>query len=684
MATKYCDQGLYPAYAASPTFGTCQEGDGTAIGIATSASVSIDLTGMTAAAGNTFTVGGAVLTCVASGAAANQFNAAASASALATALASAINAATNAIVVTGGSNPLLGWRAAQLRDVCYATASGNTLNIQTRAGSEAYNATSFFAAVSSGFTGGSVNAQFSGGAGGAWGYFINNATIWPSGAAAGAYGVFCGTQPIAGVASGGDVIKVRSANRTINFTANATYTIATAAMGSRTAPVTFDIDDGTAWPADGANPTLTFAVSAAVNGQGFVIQPASAAYFHLRAKKSAAGVRNLRFQVTPTNTMSTQNIAVYFGPPYRMDNVDFLGLLNGTFAARAILTNTSGSVAPMASLRTQLYGCRWTWGDTTGAAVSPINTTANSTFAVDLYSPEFDVGAGSVSAINLLGMSITGTMSFNMYSPKFTNFPVGSKLKASASIGTSSVFQVNIFSPILGGITDFRPAFSQNGGTVAPGGEYGAQGVYMYSRAGGRDFLIDTSAGFCSWISTASYPYNNARLLDGTTGWSMRLIPSTSTGVNQTMSPATPFKGMPFSKINSIGTDGARTINFEFAIEKTLAATYTKRDFSFLIEYEDATTGAREVFSTYDPDGAALSSSATVWQSGDVVDPADSVRRLALVESGTTYYHSKFAMSITTPTAVKAGSEITVWPCSHSVTTGVSVGIIIDPEFSVT
>ena len=76
---KYLDHGIYASHAASPTWGAAQEGDGTDLGAATCATVDIDLSAATATAGNTFTIMGALLTCVASGAGNNQFNAGAGA-----------------------------------------------------------------------------------------------------------------------------------------------------------------------------------------------------------------------------------------------------------------------------------------------------------------------------------------------------------------------------------------------------------------------------------------------------------------------------------------------------------------------------------------------------------------------------------------------------------------------------
>lgn len=681
MAAKYVDQGggLYPTYAASPTFGTCQDGDGTAIGAATSATCSIDLTGFSAAAGNTLTIGGAILTCVASGAAANQFNAGSGAT-LAANIASAINAATNTITVTGASNPLLGWRAAQLRDVCYASASGATLQIQTRAGSASYNSTSFFAAVSSGFTGGTINQQFTGGAGGAWGYWISNASMWPSSQAAGAYGAFAATAPIAGLINSGDVVNVRAANRTINMPSNVLTTVAPAAMGSRSSYAVFNIDDGTVWPADGSNPTLTFAVSTNGNNQGITISPNSASYFHLKAKRYASGQRNLIFQATPTGSQSLASLKLAYGPAYRMENVDFVGLASGSNYAKAVLVN--GNAAPFSPLYTALSGLRFVWGNTSGSSTYFIDSNGNSTFRVDFFGCEFDAGSGSVTPQNVTNVgSQSGPNVFNFNGHKFSNFPLSSRIRSDVTTLTAQPFTLTFRDCDLGNISDLRPVFTSVGSTVLCGGELGMQGIYLSNSFNGRDFMADTPEGYAAWISTANYPYNNAKLLDGATGWSLRMVPTNSSGSNQTTSQLNPFKSPALSKINGIGSDGVRTITVEYALEKTLA--YTGKDISLLVQYQDATTGERRFFDTYDSSGGALTASSTVWQYGDVVDPADSVRRLVYTEGGGTLYHSKYAFSVVTPTAVKAGTEITVWVRLHSPSTGISIGLFVDPEFTI-
>ena len=263
MANYYCEPKPYPAYTATPpNTSTAYDGDGLAKGLATPAYVTIDLTAYTADAGDTVVVGGATLTCVASGAGANQFNAG-SGSTLATNLASAINAATNTVNAAATD-----WSTPQLRNACYGSASGANLTIQTRAGSAVYNSNTSWKVVSTGLTGGSqLDATFANGASGAWGYLFNDyddSTIWPQAIAVGAYGVgrvssgsvvasLAGPTAATGISVSNDIIHVRCNGKTLTLSA-----VAASGNVSVTCdrPAFFLFDDGTEWSGDSGYYTL--------------------------------------------------------------------------------------------------------------------------------------------------------------------------------------------------------------------------------------------------------------------------------------------------------------------------------------------------------------------------------------------------------------------------------------------
>jgi len=289
MANFYVQHGLYPAYTATPSAiapaaGAAQEGDGLAIGLSTSAYATIDCTSLTAAAGNTISVCGATLTCVASGATTNQFNAGSGAT-LATNLAAAINRTTNTSKVNAAATS---WTAPFVQNALYASVSGAVLTVQTRAGSAIYNANALWQITSATITGYGSAVQFSGGASGAWGYITNNSTtattIWPSGVAAWTYGIgknADNTAPLAGpLTTVNDYVFIRSGT-------TASSNVVLTSLANNVTNLTFAyatnyvVDDGTIWTADAAvtitgnstnnSPTITGIASTAslVVGQTF-------------------------------------------------------------------------------------------------------------------------------------------------------------------------------------------------------------------------------------------------------------------------------------------------------------------------------------------------------------------------------------------------------------------------------
>lgn len=280
--TYYCQPRLYPAYSATPSGSgfplPAQDGDGgdaTHTGLAVSATLSVDLTGISASAGALFGLAGVTLTCVASGATSVQFNAG-TGSTLAQNLASAINAATGAVNAAAS-----GWTQPQLRNAVYASYSGNVLYIQTRAGSAIYNANTNWQTSYTGFTGGTVSsAQFSGGVSGAWGYLFNaeeDGILWPSSAAKYSYGCMfvsanagCIAGPIAALTFN-DQIRIRSSMGGASYTMTCgTASVAPNLTITQTAKLL--VDNGTTWTAD-TNTTLTLnAVSGVGSAIGFYLR----------------------------------------------------------------------------------------------------------------------------------------------------------------------------------------------------------------------------------------------------------------------------------------------------------------------------------------------------------------------------------------------------------------------------
>lgn len=658
--TKYLDHGLYPVWTATPAAGVCQDGDGTAIGTANVATASIDLSAYTASAGNTITIGGALLTCVASGAGANQFNAG-SGTTLATNLATAINQTsnTNVIVTTGASNPMLGWSTnTKLQDMLYATASGTVLNLQTRMGSAAFNASSFFSVISSGLTGGTLNAQFSGGAGGAWGYLFNTTTFGKSAIGVAGYGCWASTKSFAGSMDPGDVIKVRA--KTITLVANQGGGVTFSAMGTISQPVVFDIDDGTTWPADAPNPYLKIAGSYTGNTTfGFI--PSVNTFAHIKGKRYTSITndslkRNLIFETTGSGgSVSGFFIQVgHAGVTWENLFMDAPGVGTGCFTQ---LRYTSGAGA---AFRTRFVGCRQAWA-TPGGSGGFISTGINGNAQVALDSHEFVLYSATAPMPNLIQVfSGSGVVNLRVTDAKFIGFPVGSSLLGGSNnpaAGSEIIFKNCDF----GGISVRGPILS-GASNVTISNEM----ISSESKYGLRDFFVDKRNGFCEWNSQTTMPTATARLLDGSTPWS---IYATTTNQTTNIGKTTPFEVPAINKINTLAT-GDRTVTMNFAVDSSLA--WNRGDISFLVLYQDS-TGAIRYVDTYDPTGtlAFAADTTTVW---------------SVESSGQVLYNSKTLnkkqISITC-TDIPLGAEISIIIRLHTAVDVSGKGVLIDPEIRV-
>jgi hypothetical protein len=660
MATKYLDHGLYPAYTATPSAGVALDGDGTAQGVATPATATIDLNGFTAAAGNTITIAGAVLTCVASGAGANQFNAGSGAT-LAANLATAINQTsnTNLITVTGASNPLLGWTASKLQDILYATNSGTVLTIQTRAGSASFNATSFFAVVSSGLTGGTINAQFSGGAGGAWGYLVNHLTTFgKSNFGIGQYGCWGSNKPLAGVMDLGDRVKVRS-NKTLQFGGNSNVTITLAAMGSASQPVMFEIDDGTVWSTDGSSPVLKLACTWTSSNGNITFQGLGTSFCHIKARKYASGQRNLVMEASATGTTTAGFVIAIGNTPTTWENLllDAPGNSQTSTAVNYFKLATSGSL----QVRTRMLGCRQVWARDNNTVGGYLTASVNGSVNYSFECHEFVVNDCTNAISPVLAPSSGGIPVLGRFTDcKFIGFINTCRLNISGNI--SSGGDISYRNCDFGAIKDRGPvlALVGSGNTTMAADSFTSESKY-----GTRDFFVDRRNGFCEWNSAKGYPTASARLLDGVTPWSIYAIPAT---YNLMLSRSSPFELPAISKINTLAT-GDRTVTLNFAVESTLS--WTLADISFMVTYLDSTGTIRYVDSLDILGGALTPDTTSVWSS----------------ESGglVTYNGQSFAKKQITLSCpdMASGCEASIYTRLHTSVANATLGVFIDPELKV-
>jgi hypothetical protein len=470
-------------YTGTPTVTLCP-------GKAISATVDIDFSGFTDAnAGDTFSVMGAVLTCVASGAGNNQFNATTDPATIVANLVTAINRTTNTVTVTAQAT---GWVAHKVQDVVFAqvhSTINTTLQIMTRAGSAQYNSSTV---AQSGMTGVSGPWTFSGGAGGPWGCLIScglNGT-WPSSFANAAYGLWCAGQPLAGVQSDGDVVYVRANNQTFYLYAQANTITPNGNLGS-TAPVTHFIDSGSKWAGDPTDAKLTVGWVGLNNSISTLMNLGSLA-LHIRGRKVGPADEdyNLAFKNLSTQSATGWNIRAW-------NNCVLSGF---SFDARYTITGAYSGAIVFITVATNTTTRRATFSNgfvahQSMSASYPLITCDNAqqssaTFTSMVFSSG---GAGSPHPNIITLNSSAGDMLFTAC--KF-DFIAGSVLSAGGNFASRFVFHDCEF----GGVTKRVGYYSATTSDDFSGSCSG------FSSLGDNDFFIDYRRGSVEWNRGISQP----------------------------------------------------------------------------------------------------------------------------------------------------------------------------------
>lgn len=592
----------------TPDWGVPQEGDGTAKTKSSSSAVtSWDLSAATAAAGATISVMGATLTCVASGAGNNQFNAG-TGTALIDNIVTAINRTSNTVTVAAQAS---GWGTPKVQDAVFARRTGNNLEVMTRAGSATYNGLT--AMTHSGLTGTvPANPTWSGGSGGCWGWITNgnNATIWPSGVGKNAYGVWQATPPIAGAINAGDIIYCRSNKLVCCDDSVGTGPVTFRNMGSAQNPVRFIIDDSTQW-SDGEYPVLNVRSGSIGNTyQNNIFSntgnnaAGSSIYATIEGKRYENGVHSLKFSVGSTFSSNIQARAgcVIVGAEFLSENV------GGTYSFTAGYENSIPD--PIGGLR--LIDCKL-WA--TNNAASLISPAQYGNYKITLENCIIQCHTSIATAHQgVIGSHFQSNIaSIVLRGCKFVGFVTGSKLAQSGAvfpIRTGIVLQ----NCDLGNVTDIPPLLSAISTNFTQDRSL-TRSVSMTSSKVTRDFLHETQAGMIKWMSLRYPPYCNARLLDGSTGWALECTPTTQAAM---IGMVEPLKTPSISKINTLA-DGARTFKLQLAIDTRLS--WSRRDVALVVQYTD-TNGDLQRVSSHDLSGAALTAGAGTWSSesgGNVV-----------------------------------------------------------------
>lgn len=636
---------------ATPEWGVAQEGDGTATGLATPAIATITMSGATADAGDTLTILGAVLTCVASGASTNQFNAG-TGTTLIDNIVTAINRTTNTATLTAQAT---GWTTPKIQDALFARRTGNDLEIMTRAGSATYNSGTV---AQSGMTGVTGPWSFSGGAGGAWGHLENgnaSLTFWPSGIAVATYGVFAVTKPLAGVIAAGDTVNIRAKRSLTWFGYGLNHELRSS--GTEALPVKFLVDNGTVW-AD-TNPQLVLDMHLAVNsGNGtFALCNISALTecHELVGQTNANGTKSL--VISNTETASGGNLLIL--------------MLGGTRLSGFLLNSPGGQAVQFRSGSANAGQYRAVAEEGKAECVLSSHSFISHADGIDVnwafHGIEFS-NSGAVTA-NTAGVVLLGAAgsrsNIELVGCKMTGYVAGSKLVNITGL-PENPSHLSFDACDLGNVSQRGPFYATRSAFLRAAER--KQCITTVSRSGDRDFSMDSAFGFYEWNSQLSFPVCRALLDDGTTKWSIKALPTTNTG---SISRTNSLKLPRLSTINSLA-DGVRTLTLEFVAESTL--TPTTKTVSMLIQYVD-TSGNVVTANTYGHPGAAISSSSIAWsnESGGFVT----------YSNVGTVNHNKWKLTFTVPSAIETGTEIGVWINLAAYSADDTKTYFFDPEIGV-
>lgn len=637
---------------------TPQEGDGTDTTAATSsATVSVDMSAWTFSAGFTSTISVMGCTALTVTAAANSATNAQYSGTYATMLTNiviAINLATANTV-----NIPANWVASQVRNTVFARANGNNLELMTRAGSAAYSTPTPLVALTFTNVTGASSQSWSGGSGGCWGYLVTFFASWPSGIAAAAYGVMSSTTlPLAGTMGnstiGGETIRIRSGkNLWLNNTAGVGFNVG----GSRLQPVELQIDAGTTWPADGSAPVLSLNCHTTFSNYLNIGIGIGAGAVVIRAPKYSDGTRALRFTV-PAGT--TGVIGAYCTSGLSWVNVDFDASASLSAYAQLYLYGNDTAYP------TRFVGCRFKH-----SLNLPFIQSQSGRGAVEVIDTVFDnTGVATPNSAIYAGFGLhPNGMELVFEGCKFVGFPATSRLMAVGADVSSFITRVVFSNTNWGNVGSKGPVAMANGNSASQ-----RAGAYIsgFSQMGARDFFINTGPGFIDWDSAGGYPTCNAKLLDGMTGWVIKVILTTNTLKVNRLNPLELPRIGKLIPSNDDLVQAVRTLKLQLAVEQSM--TLTRQDVSVLVVYENV-AGVIQVVDTYDPAGGALTISSATWSSE--------------VAGQVAFYpgpvlHNKLEISVTTPTAVKAGTEVGVFVRFGFSVTDSTKTIFVDPDIAVT
>lgn len=656
MATYVIDHGAY-TYSATPTWpngGTpvAQDGDGVGTVTAVPSVATIDFSTTTAVAGNTIVIAGTTLTCVASGAVANQFNAG-SGTTLAANVASSINAATNTVSASATVF------TPQLRDFCYArTKSGatSTVEIMTRAGSDNNNYTtnSFVAITTSGITPPVV--QFAGGSSGFWGWLWNpSASFMPSAKAVGAYGAALANGTTAGRLLAGAL--PTSSDSVWILANNRTYTPAAAVTLNIYGNINLIVD---------ANNTIR----GDTLGKKFYISYTGTNVGVLNASGLASGTGNFKvylganvkgaLSINNNGTTGTASVQCTFAANISV-MLENLEMVDNSSGGAIKLTN---SYQANNNKSWWIRGCKFRFvrsssnyglldfaGSQTGTIYMLFEDTE---FVYDL------LGAIHPGVLNCYAVA-SGSATYRMVN----------------CLGTSSVpltaFQrfSSIHNSFVGYAENLRGSFKLDVATLA--GLFGAystnpsvgsqdDGSLLHQNIGPKKgFRLETPSAVLEWIPDGGFPTLTSFLPDGTY-WAWRAAWS---GSSVHYDSYAPVEALSVDKMG-LPTDGVRTITMEMLVPAAAVASITNQHLSLAVSYVDTSTN--QVVETTFPilyvitAPTSIPTSSTSWSLNSYTD------------------YSPIKLTLTTTSSVKGNTDINVKLRIHKECPSGPGSIFVDPE----
>lgn len=657
MADFYCDHGAYAsALGTTPTWGTPQEGDGTATTVAAASGIASILF-------NAIPTTGAYTLCGASVSVTGVLSAASTAAA-ATALAANINAATATVSSSAASG------TPQLRNLVFARVDpgdANAVQIMMRVGSLTLNhATNSNVAQVHTFNGTAPTVvQFIGGTGGCWGWALNTAAAIgvSSSIAIRTYGALLHMPMVNGVTSLNDMVWVRTGTNTVLTINGVGSTTISVAIGLYNRRVTFD--SNTKWTSDGTAGVFKLVLNGGSAFGAVIALSLGNGFFTQSYEAVTRGGFEIEMKGTLTGNGGQYNGVYYSGggssgnwPRTRV------GLRHVKFSD----TNVSASGANYFFLcgayqDGHLIAVDCDYAVTTARSVIPLqflvgdfSSAQSYTFIGCAFNPNIS-GLSYPGDLVAWGVSVSGPLPFfvKLHGCSFAGYSPGYKLFNSwPSAWGTNIGRMTLDAEQCSGLAMPASYVGAQSGTVGVS-DPATRRITLNNLASttAPGFRIETLTGVFEWVpdNSPAFPTLAATMLGTGVPWSARLVWIQSVA----HSAAYRFSTPPLKALNQNAT-AVRTLTLELMMPTGVT---TGLEISFT--YVDSSGIARTQTTT------TLATSAASWTG-----------------AGSWATHEARKATVTTAYSVLLNSEVSatvslVAPCPTS-----TASVFIDPEVAIT